>query len=306
MIEIEQKCNTLLNVLSVWVRSNGLLLNLKKTNYMVFTRQRTTQELNLLIDNKPIKRMTEAKFLGVIVDDRLAWTSHVKALKAKMSRYVGIMYKIKRHIPLEVRLQIYNSFVQCHVNYCCLVWGFSSKSNIESIFSRQKKGIRAVMPGYIQYYFKDGTLPSGTKSSFTKYKILTIHNIIAKNALIFMHKISTFPKLLPQSLKDTIPGNVPNTIVSDDTFEEHSDWIEKFGSQVYRNTLFYKGPLLQIDSKFNEIRSPSACLSMKIFKNNVTNSLLKYQSSGEKDEWLANNFVLYNINGLRRSARING
>ena len=162
------------------------------------------------------------------------------------------------------------------------------------------------MPGYIQYFFKDGKLPSGTKSSFTKYKILTIHSIIAKNALIFMHKISIFPKLLPQSLKSTIPGNAPAAIISDDTFEEHSDWIEQFGSQVYRNTLFYKGPLLHIDSKFSEIRSPSACLSMKIFKNNVTNSLLKHQSSGEKDEWSANNFVLYNINGLRRSARING
>ena len=307
MIEIEEKCNILLHVLSSWVKSNGLLLNLKKTNYMVFTRLRKTQELNLLIDNKPIKRVTEAKFLGVIVDDRLTWTSHVKALKAKMSRYVGIMYKIKRHIPLAVRLQIYNSFVQCRVNYCCLVWGFSSKSNIESIFSRQKKGLRAIMPGYVQYFFKDGKLPSGTKSSFTKYNILTIHSIIVQNALIFMHKISLFTKLLPQSLKNTIPGNAPTTIAGVDTFEDYSDWLGKFGSQIYRNSLFYKGPLLYIDNnKFNEIRSPSACLSMKIFRNNVKNSLIKHQSSGEKDEWLANNFVLYNITGLRRSARING
>ena len=97
-------------------------------------------EEHCILFRDALKRVTEAKFLGVIVDDRLTWTSHVKALKAKMSRYAGIMYRIKRHLPVEVRLQIYHSFVQCHVNYCCLVWGFSSKSNIESIFNRQKRG----------------------------------------------------------------------------------------------------------------------------------------------------------------------
>ena len=162
------------------------------------------------------------------------------------------------------------------------------------------------MPGYVQYYYKDGKLPSGTKSSFTNYDILTIHRIIVKNALIFMHKISIFRKLLPQSLKDTIPGNTPIAIANDDTFEEYSNWLDKFGSHTYRNSLFYKGPLLYIDSKFNETRSPAACLSMNIFKRNVQNSLLKHQSSGEKDEWQANNFALFNITGLRRSARING
>ena len=162
------------------------------------------------------------------------------------------------------------------------------------------------MPGYVQYFFKGGKLPSGTKSSFTKYNILTIHSIIVNNALVFMHKVSLFPKLLPQSLKNTIPGNAPTTIAGDDTYEEYSDWLEKFGSLTYRNSLFYKGPLLYIDNKFNGTRSPSACLSMKIFKNNVKNSLIKQQSSGEENEWLPNNFALYNIIGLRRSARING
>ena len=304
MMDIEEKCNILLHALSAWVKSNGLLLNLKKTIYMVFTRQRITRELNLSIGNTPIKRKTEAKFLGVIVDDRLTWTPHVKALKTKMSRYVGIMYKIKRHLPLKARLQIYHSFVQCHVNYCCLVWGFSSKSNIESIFSRQKKGMRAVMPGYVQYYYKDGKLPSGTKSSFTNYNILTIQSIIVKNALIFMHKISTFRKLLPQSLKETIPDNTPTAIANDDTFDQNSNWLDKFGSHAYKNSLFYKGPLLYIDGKFSETRSPAACLSMNIFKRNVKNSLLKHQSSGENDEWQANNFPLFNITGLRRSNRI--
>ncbi len=160
------------------------------------------------------------------------------------------------------------------------------------------------MPGYVQYFYKDGKLPSGTKSSFTNFGILTVHSLIVKNTLIFMHKISIFRKQLPHSVKDTIAHNAPT--VNTNGFEECCEWLDNFGTQVYRNSLFYKGPLLYIDHKFDETRSPSACLSLNIFKKNVKNSLLKHQSSGEIDQWQADNFTLFNIAGLRKSARANG
>ena len=93
---------------------------------------------------------------------------------SKMARYVGIMYKIKKFLPLKARLQIYHSFVQSHLNFCSLVWGFCSKSNIDAIFSKQKKGLRAVIPGFINYKFKDGEIPGHTKSFF--FRIQDINN----------------------------------------------------------------------------------------------------------------------------------
>ena len=87
------------------------------------------------------------------MDENLNWSQHIATVKSKMARYVGILYKIKKYLPLNARLQIYHSFVQSHVNYCSLVWGFSSKHNIELIFAKQKKGLRAVIPGYIKYKY---------------------------------------------------------------------------------------------------------------------------------------------------------
>ena len=98
-----------------------------------------------------------------------------------MSRYVGVLYKIKKLLPLKARLQVYHSFVQSHINFCSLVWGFSCKSNIEAIFCKQKKGLRAVIPGFIQYNYRDGITPGHTKEYFNEYKILTVQNIIAMN-----------------------------------------------------------------------------------------------------------------------------
>ncbi|HIF15426.1 MAG TPA: hypothetical protein EYQ86_08990, partial [Bacteroidetes bacterium] len=111
--EIEDQITSLSAALIHWVKSNGLLLNLKKTQYMIFSRGRLTNNFIVSIDNTVIQQVNEARFLGVIIDDKLTWSSHIKTLKSKMARYVGIMYRIKKLIPLNVRLQIYHSFVQC-------------------------------------------------------------------------------------------------------------------------------------------------------------------------------------------------
>ena len=99
-----------------WVNANGLLINLKKTIYMLFSRENVPNFPPVIINNVNIERVKTAKFLGVILNEKLSWTAHINALKSKMSRYVGIMYRIKSFIPLKVRIQIYHSFVQSHLN----------------------------------------------------------------------------------------------------------------------------------------------------------------------------------------------
>ena len=145
--EIEHQLSELIPLLINWVNSNGLKLNLKKTNYMIIAKTRIEFTRNVYIGDTLIEHVHETKFLGVIMDDRLCWAQHVKAIKAKMSRYVGIMYRIRSLIPLKARVQIYHSLIQSHINYCSLIWGFAAKAHINSLFIGQKKGIRAARSG---------------------------------------------------------------------------------------------------------------------------------------------------------------
>ena len=80
-----------------WVNYNGLALNLKKTQYMIFSRSNVDLPSPLLILGKLIERKQEARFLGVIVDESLNWSKHIE-----MSRCVGIMYKLKKILPLHL------------------------------------------------------------------------------------------------------------------------------------------------------------------------------------------------------------
>ena len=212
------------------------------------------------------------------------------------------MYNIRHFLPVQARLQIFHSFVQSHLNFCSLVWGFSTKANIKSLFASQKKGMRAAISGYVNYFYKDGNIPTHTKPSFCKYDVLTVHGIIATNTLIFMHKVDHFQNLLPSSVREIIAPNAPKRGSDHETCE---DWLQNFGTFVYNKSVCYKGPLMYIDSLCAQIMTPTSILSVKAFKTNVKRTVLHLQSRGDCEEWQADNFFLYNFSGLRKSSRIN-
>ena len=188
-----------------------------------------------------------------------------------------------------------------YINYCSLVWGFSTKTNIESLFRAQKKGKRAFIPGFINYRYRSGgTLTGHTKSYFAKYDILTLQNVIVLNALVFMHKARHFPLDLPRSMRKTVAENWP---LPGAPHESSNEWLQHISYHLYTRSVFYKGPLLSIIPKISELITPPTLLNAKIYKKDIRKALMKYQSSGDTKEWQSGNFLLFDIPGLRKSPK---
>ena len=302
-VEIKNKFDTLSKALEVWVSANGLALNLKKTNYMVFSRQKIDLPFSPTISNYHIERKECARFLGVIIDDKLSWKQHISMIKAKMSRYVGVMYKLKGVLPLMARKNIFHSFVQSHINFCSLVWGLGPKGSIEPLFSEQKKAMRALMPGYRNNYYKDGKCPCHTKPAFTEYNILTVQMVILKNILIYMHKVHDFSQLLPPSILNIINEGAP---VPGSTHETSVSWLNENSTRLQRRSITYKGPLFYTDMLpkiYSSRDGNNAFKTILSFKTFIKKYLLKLQGSGDPDEWCGENLPLHYVPGLRRSTR---
>ena len=156
------------------------------------------------------------------------------------------------------------------------------------------------MPGHVNYFYKDGTTPSHTKESFNDMKILTIHNVIATNALTFMHKIHNFPESLPLSVRNTIACDAPK---QGNSHEHCSDWLENYNNCYLNKTVFYKGPLMYCDAKYSHLVTIATLLSFKSYRHKVKTFLLQAQTAGTAEEWQASNFALHEIAGLRKSKR---
>ena len=74
-----------LTIVMDWFRANSLTLNVQKTNLLLFLPKTGKQpKFEINIDQATVKPIRETKFLGVILDNELNWTAHVKSLLTKM------------------------------------------------------------------------------------------------------------------------------------------------------------------------------------------------------------------------------
>ena len=85
---------------------NKLSLNLKKTNYMIFTQKTNVTDtlMNIKIDNVPIQKVHQTRFLGVIINDKLSWDwdDHIKTTRIKISKGLGILAKLRHCLPSHI------------------------------------------------------------------------------------------------------------------------------------------------------------------------------------------------------------
>lgn len=87
---------------------------------------------------------TSVKYLGVHVDAKLTWKDHIAYVCNKISRAIGVMYKIRNHITKEALLLIYRSLVHSYILYCIETWGCAYKTALEPIYILQKKAVRII------------------------------------------------------------------------------------------------------------------------------------------------------------------
>ena len=82
--------NNELNKLNGWFKANKLSLNVDKTKYTFFHKLNRRDKIplklpNLNLNNSIIKRESAIKFLGIIIDENLAWTNHISTIENKIS-----------------------------------------------------------------------------------------------------------------------------------------------------------------------------------------------------------------------------
>ena len=70
----------------------------------------------------------------------LNWNTHISKLSTKVSKSIGILYKLKSFLPLYILKILYNSLILPHFLYGILVWG----TNTNEPFKLQKKAVRVI------------------------------------------------------------------------------------------------------------------------------------------------------------------
>ena len=67
--------------------------------------------------------VTTAKSLGVTIDNKLDWSSHIDKLTKKVASGIGAIKRIEHLVPQATLLVIYQALIQPHFDYYNIVWG---------------------------------------------------------------------------------------------------------------------------------------------------------------------------------------
>lgn len=162
--------NGVLETLNSWSRANSLLINSKKTKAVLFHSRQSVVSLDLQIqlDNTITDVVDTVKTLGVFFHENMSWDHHINSVLSKLAKSVGILARVRSFFPVSIKLLLYNALFVSHVNYCFLVWGNTTKTNIHKIYLLQKKAVRHI--ANVDYL-------AHTKELFTRFNIVPAYQL---------------------------------------------------------------------------------------------------------------------------------
>ena len=186
-----------------YMYNNQLHINLTESAYMHFrphfnqTCARTRIDKSLKLANYKLKRATKVKFLVVVIDDRLSWEPQIKQLKGKFLSSIVVIKRIRKFIPKDEYLKIYNALFKSHISYCISSWGGVSEYKLKTLFSVQKRCVRLLFGKEItfdhaEYYetcARVKTYKEHTKEKNSNWSIPTTKPIFNDMNLLSLHHL---------------------------------------------------------------------------------------------------------------------
>ena len=176
--------------LKKWFDVNKLSLNQEKTKFMIFGNREKDDEVVLSIDGVVIERVSEFRFLGVIMDEKLTWKPHIAHVKKKMSKSIFILNKVKHVLDCDSMRLLYCSLISPYLSYCAEVWGNTYVTTLKPLYMLQKRAIRIVHKAHFREH---------TNRLFIKSRVLKLEAVVKLQTLLFMFRAKS--KMLPFNLQ---------------------------------------------------------------------------------------------------------
>ena len=295
--EAYHKANQLLKSVQRYMYLNKLHINMSKCCYIHFIPKHTKQ-LNgqddsshqLLLDDFPIKKVSQTKFLGVIIDDQLSWEPHITALKRKLNHASATLYRIRDSLPECLHKDLYHTLFESHLVYCISVWGGSSPSKISRLWISQKHCVRVLFgnkeafldkfrtcvrarPINNQLLGEDFYMREHTKPLFKHHNVLALQNLYTYHTLMEVSKILKLRS--PISLHDqfNISTRKETTIITS----------TPAGNFVSRSSYLW-------NKVAPKLKLVDYCFSISALKSNLKSALLKLQHADNPITWSSEDF----------------
>ena len=122
-----------------WMSLNKLALNIPKTQMLQFNHLSSVQFMGVNSVNDE-----SAKYLRIHFDPKLSFHSHIKHVVKKLSKQLSVIARLRYYVPRGTLLKYYQIYVEPIITYGLLVYGCTSRHQLNPIYIFQKKVLRLI------------------------------------------------------------------------------------------------------------------------------------------------------------------
>lgn len=134
-----------------------------------------------MLGDEIIPRVSETKFLGVILDDSLKFKSQFEKVKKRIKSTIGALCMVRRTFGYKAKILIYNGLTKAYLSYGFLAWADClNKTQLKELEVLQKKVIRLVFGARFNTHTSELFRLSGVTPFIEMYR---------KESLIFLKKL---------------------------------------------------------------------------------------------------------------------
>ena len=127
----------------------GITINLLRMMYtqckMMYTQCKRQVPPSIAIDGKALDRVSEYKYLGIVLDASHTWNAHVDYLIGKVRKRLAMLGRIRKNINMYTAGTVYTSFVLPTLDYCDTVWSCCGSVNTDKLEKLQRRTARIIM-----------------------------------------------------------------------------------------------------------------------------------------------------------------
>lgn len=128
--------------LVAFFKSIGLLLNVSKTDFLLFGYNGPgdggVPSINIP-GQQPILPSEDAKYLGIIIDSKLSFDAQNQAVINRLKAAAATIKTIRSNITKEVAMQLLHTLFYSRYDYCSLIWSQDENSNLSKKLETQHR-----------------------------------------------------------------------------------------------------------------------------------------------------------------------
>ena len=256
----------------------------KQAEEIIFSQKRRSPDHPpIYFNNFEVKKVSDHKHLGLILDSKLSFVKHINEKIASARKGIGVIKHLAPYLPLKSRDQIYKMYVRPHLDYCDIIFHIPVISNdFDSLLS-----LNYQMNALESVQYQAALAVSGTWKGTNRYKIYEELGWETLDERRTFRRLVQFYKIMNEKTPDYL--KIPIPPLQGHLFGHRSTNVLKTifcRTERYRNS-FYPDSVVAWNGIGPELRSAK---SISVFKKNILNIIRPVKKEL---------FGIYNDNGIK-------